>query len=186
MSTLNKTKTCTSIECSWWIQYFINTFVCSYTAYNLQKVGLKFNFRCGCHFFCKKKKRHRKILHFWSGNHFLCIHPSRRIFRMTGVFAALHLLLLSDQPCFSFRLTSHKASVSYSLSLHQCCDISWSYNNFCNLVCFLGNHILEWHLKAEVFFSWFFLNSSCSIATLHTRALLCSCYMDGENTCFPI
>lgn len=147
---------CTSIGCSWSIQYFIMTFVCSYTPYILQKDGLKFILSCGCLFFCQKKKRekkkNRKSLHFWSGNHSLCIHPSRRILRMNGVFSALHLLLLSDQPRFSFRLTSHKAPVSYSLSLHQCCDISWSYNNFCNLVCFLGNHILEWHLKVGAFF----------------------------------
>lgn len=129
----------------------------------------------------KEEKNDRKILHFWSGNHSLCIHPSRRILSMSGVFSALHLLLLSDQPRFSFRLTSHKAPVSYSLSLHQCFDISCSYNNFCNLVCFLGNHILEWHLKVETFFSFLFLNSSCFISTLHARTVLCRCYMDWEN-----
>lgn len=177
---------CTSIECSWSIQYFVNTFVCSYTANILQKGGLRFIFSFGFLFFVEKEKAQKKNLHFWSGNHSLCIHPSRRILRMNGVFSALHLLLLSDQPCFSFRLTSHKASVSYSLSLHQCCDISWSYNNFCNLVCFLGNCILEWHLKVEAIFSFLFLNSSCSIATLHTRSALWSHYTNGENKSLPI
>lgn len=164
----------------------INTFVCSYAAYILQKDDLKIIFICGCLFFLPKRKSMEKFcISDQATNYSLCIHPSRRILRMNGVFSALHLLLLSDQPCFSFRLTSHKASVSYSLSFHQCCDISWSYNNFCNLVCFLGNHILEWHLKVEAFFSFLCLNS-CSIATRHTRAILCSCYVDGKNKYFPI